>query len=110
MILPIKPAEVQELINKSFPDFVIQAFNSCIQANWIASSGRATFTTAKVVAEMIKIQGSQNLDSSTVYSNKWLDVEPLYRDNGWKVTYDSPAYNESYEASFTFSKRRTDGR
>lgn len=28
----------------------------------------------------------------------WLDLEDIYRDEGWTVEYDSPGYNETYEA------------
>jgi hypothetical protein len=40
-----------------------------------------------------------------VFDNQWLDIEDIYREAGWKVSYDKPAYNETYKAYFTFSRR-----
>jgi len=40
-----------------------------------------------------------------VFDKGWLNIEPMYRAAGWKVVYDKPAYNESYEPTFTFTKR-----
>lgn len=39
-----------------------------------------------------------------VYNNKWLDFESVYRENGWKVSYDKPAYCETYEAAYVFNR------
>ncbi len=38
----------------------------------------------------------------------WLNVEELYRAQGWTVTYDKPGYNESYPATFTFAPGNDD--
>lgn len=40
-----------------------------------------------------------------VYEEHWLDVEDCYRAIGWAVNYDKPAYNETYPATFEFSKK-----
>lgn len=40
---------------------------------------------------------------NVVFANKWLDIEDIYREQGWRVDYDKPAYNENYQASFTFA-------
>ena len=34
--------------------------------------------------------------------NKYLDFEDEYRTIGWKVTYNKPAYCETYEPYFIF--------
>ena len=40
-----------------------------------------------------------------IFSNHWLDVEDIYRKQGWKVVYDSPGYDESYDAYYEFRKK-----
>ena len=35
-----------------------------------------------------------------------MDFEALYRESGWKVSYDSPAYDENYDAYFTFEPKK----
>lgn len=41
-----------------------------------------------------------------LFDKGWMDIEPIYRKSGWRVEYDKPAYNETYPATFTFSKKR----
>ena len=40
-----------------------------------------------------------------IYDQGWLDFEPLYREVGWNVEYDKPAYYEHYDAYFKFTKK-----
>ena len=104
---PIKPVievkaitkeEVSDnLKNRSFPPFVIQAFNECIEESKIQHSDNVLRNT--VVAKIIQIG---NVTEKDIMDNHWLDVEEFYRKAGWKVSYTKPAYNEDYKAFFTF--------
>jgi hypothetical protein len=40
--------------------------------------------------------------SHLIFEKGLLDVETVYERAGWKVTYDKPAYNETYPATFRF--------
>lgn len=51
------------------------------------------------------IASRMDVDRNTVFKNKWLDVESLFENEGWKVNYDKPGYCESYEASFKFTRK-----
>jgi hypothetical protein len=42
---------------------------------------------------------------SEVYAKGWLNFEAIYEEAGWKVVYDKPGYNETYDANFTFTKK-----
>ncbi len=95
---PITPAEVVKLKVTLIPDEVINAFNELIAENF--SGGSSSFTEKKVVARIVK----KGISSAEAYANHWLDVEDIYRKSGWKVDYDKPGYNESYDATFTFKK------
>lgn len=96
---PITKSQVKEnLKNREFPDFIIQAFNECISEASIKKS--STVLQKDVLKRIKQISGK---DSREVLDNNWLDVEDYYRKAGWKVHYDKPGYNEDYEASFTFS-------
>ena len=44
------------------------------------------------------------LTDEYLFDNKFLDVEDIYRKQGWVVAYDKPAYNETYDAIFEFTK------
>jgi hypothetical protein len=84
-------------LNREFPDFVIESFNECIVASKLKNS-----TTVKQDDVMDLICAKSGETRQKVFDNHWLDVEQYYRNAGWIVTYDKPAYNESYKAYFTF--------
>lgn len=99
-LLPIK----RELI----PNFVFDAFNELI-ARHLRSDGSAVIKQEEVVSLIRKKAAEMSLDIDghrTIFEKKWLDVEPLYRDAGWTVTYDRPVYygGEDFEPYFKFSR------
>lgn len=100
MVKPISPGEVVALKKTIMPDGVITAFNEVIAKHFDGRS--ATFTQNEVLS---KIVTTMDVGRATVYDNRWLDVEDIYRAEGWHVHYDRPAYNETYEAKFTFTRR-----
>ena len=48
--------------------------------------------------------GRSNYSRKEIFDNHLLDFEDVYRDQGWSVMYDSPAYCESYDPYFLFKK------
>ncbi len=97
-VKPIKPNEVVE--KKVFPDEVITAFNELIAKNF--SQGEASFKQEDIV----KLIVAKGIKRNTIYPNHLLDVEELYRAQGWEVEYDKPGFNETYEPTFTFRKKK----
>ena len=106
-VKPIKPDEVFQDI----PDWVIEGTNRCIKKYWVEKHKESLFTQDQLIDE---IENVYEKDPDVIFDyNDWrnklfdkhyLDIEPLYREAGWKVKYDKPAYNEDYKATFTFSK------
>lgn len=92
---PITPDEVDE--GKHIPAEVIEAFNELI------AEGSGHVKQKDAVARIVQKMG---LDSNVVYQRGWLNVEGAYRKAGWKVDYDKPGYNETYDAFFVFTRRR----
>lgn len=106
---PISPNEVPEVHAASIPDEVIEAFNELICENWSPTTKQASFTQKSVMSRILdkfdlKI-GERSAKSTELYAKHQLDVEHLFRAEGWKVSYDKPAYNETYDASFKFSAK-----
>ena len=99
-VKPIKPTEVVKAKQTVFPDEVIEAFNELIVKDF--RNGSAIVKQDEVTA---LICSKMNIHSQEVCDNHWLDVEDVFRKAGWRVEYDSPAYNESYPATFTFTKK-----
>jgi hypothetical protein len=103
---PIKPSEVQGKKNETIPEPVFEAFNEMIVQEW---DGRSANFTLKEVADLAfkKLKGTeeyQDMVRQTMYDKGWMDVEDAFRQAGWKVEFDKPGYNESYDANFTFRK------
>ena len=103
MIKPITPNEVAKG-KMEFPEEVIEAFNELIAKDFCIDHA---IIMEDDVARLIKKKFNANGKKVTmdeIYDNGWLDVETVFRKAGWKVTYDKPGYNETYDASFEFKK------
>lgn len=101
MTKPISPAEAIKQAIANIPDQVIETWNKMIVSKLV--QGTAVIhqdDIAKAIAKEMKC------DEKKVFEQKWLDIEPLYEKQGWNVSYDKPAYNETYEAYFTFKMKR----
>ncbi len=96
---PISPTEAAS--GKHIPDEVFDAFNELIQEG--SGVVRQKDVVARILAKMPAV------DSNTVYQRGWLNVEGAYRAKGWRVEYDKPGWDESYEAFFTFRKAGPSG-
>ncbi len=98
-VKPINPND--DLIKLKFaliPDAVFEVLNMLIAKKW---DGHSAYVLQKEVVAALKEKG---FAESEIYDGHWLDFEDSYRAEGWKVVYDRPGYNESYDASFKFSK------
>lgn len=100
---PITPKEVAEYKVHSTPGFVFDAFNVLISANFVG--GSAIVLTKNVVKEIL-LRSPGRLTENDIFEKGWLNIEEAYHAAGWKVTYDKPAFNEFYDAYFTFSPRK----
>jgi hypothetical protein len=101
MVKPISPDEIVGLKKTIFPDAVIETWNLVIAKNYIEGSSR--FTQDEIMAALVE---TLKYDRATIFDLKYLDVEDIYRAEGWSVEYDRPGYNESYAANFTFRKKK----
>ena len=99
-VRPIRPDEVEDEKQRTFPKEVFESFNELITQKF--SSGHATIKQDDVVELMVK----KGLKEEEIFVKGWLDVEAVYRKEGWEVKYDKPGYNESYPAIFEFKRPR----
>lgn len=100
-VAPISPKDALSVKSASIPEFVIEAVNELIseKGKKYSSKFEATILQKDIIT---RIQLKEEITSKTIYDNNWLDIEDIFREAGWKVTYDKPAYNESYDAYFKF--------
>lgn len=100
-VKPISPSEILDNLDKIIPPVVIQAVNNLLMKEY--RGGSVTILQDAIIKEIKNLDGTITKDQ--IYDNKWLDFESLYRQNGWSVEYDKPAYNETYAAKFIFKKK-----
>lgn len=94
MIKAISPSDIPKAKADAIPEAVIKVFNDMIARNF---SGRsATVIQKDVVEELVNNHG---MFRETIFGNGYLNVEEIYRDQG----YDKPSYCENYGAYFEFS-------
>ncbi len=103
VVEPIKPEDVSELKKERMPDGVIECFNELIADN--LHGGSARFTQDKAVNALMRKLCLSEDKRNVIFENHYLDVEDIFRKAGWKVEFDKPAYCESYESNYTFSKK-----
>lgn len=99
MVQPIRPQDVPSRAARRIPDEVIAAFNKLIAEKM--SGDTAVVRQADVVNEIVATSG---LTKQDIFHGKYLDVEELFADAGWKVRYTKPAYCETFEAYFEFCR------
>lgn len=100
MSKPISPSEVPAKQRAALDPRVIEVWNDLITKKH--DGRRATITQNEAVAALMTATGVERQD---VFARRWLDIEDAYREQGWKVTYDKPGFNESYEAYFVFEAK-----
>lgn len=100
MTKPISPNDIASFKAKTFPPEVFEAFNELIAKNFSAGSADVKQKHASAL-----IASKLNITSSEVFDKGYLNVEEVYRAEGWKVNYDKPAYCENYDAFFTFKAK-----
>lgn len=98
---PIRPDEVSARKLAALPDGVIDAFNELIAK---AFDGRSATVDQNDVTDAIMERCPGVTSKQQIFNEHLLDVEPIYRDAGWKVTYEKPAYNETGRAYFVFTR------
>lgn len=95
MSKPITPEEAKAKHLEEIMPEVFESFNELIVKNLC---NRYSSFKQKEVEKLVveKLKGKQ-------FYSKMLNVEEAYRKVGWKVVYDRPGYNESYDATFSFT-------
>ena len=102
MVKPLASSDVTAAQVELFPDFVIETWNTVIAKNWSGTQSR--ILQDDIMLELIAASPVL-INRADVFARHWLDIEDVYRAEGWAVQYDKPAYNEDYPAYFVFKKK-----
>ncbi len=98
---PITPEFIENNLEYIIHPAVLQAVNELLKENYRPGKS-VTIKQKEIVKKSISI--CQDLTSNEIFEKKWMDFESIFIKAGWKVKYDSPSWDESFEEYFTFSK------
>ena len=109
-IQPFSPAEAKAAKASALPKELIQAVNELLAERY-NDRGDIHITLKDVKARCRQILGIDEMFSGIDPMNSWVhgvwDFEPVYEKAGWKVSYDGPCYNESYDGYYIFKKDKS---
>lgn len=86
----------------NIPWYVIDAVNKLLVKNFSKRSS-ITISQDELIEEIKSL--NDTVTNNELFENHYLDIEDLYENYGWKVTYNKSAYNEESSSTFTFEKR-----
>lgn len=83
------------------PDLVFEIVNELLLTK-PRKNNRIIITQDEILDKLTGDEDCGRFSRQAVFDNGWLDFEDIYREVGWKVTYDKPGYNENYKPYFIF--------
>ena len=103
---PISPIEAEAKHRKTIPDSIIDAVNKLIVKNYNPIYKESVVKQNEILDMVCKDPDCGGLTKDDIFNNHWLDIEDIYREQGWKVDFDKPGYFETYDAFFKFSVKK----
>lgn len=102
------PEDVLKKRVETIPDYVIDAFNDLLTENY-QENETITFAYIEqedVIRKILEYSTDDELTRETIFKKHYLDIENLYRNNGWEVDYKKPMFNEYFKAYFVFKSKK----
>lgn len=96
---PIMPSEVVNHKYRNVPEIVFNIFNEQIASAW---DGRKAIVRQDSVVRALT--ATEKYTREDIFCKHMLDIDEIYRQEGWKVEYDKPGHGETYGAFWTFTK------
>lgn len=87
-ITPITPGEAVNKQGSSIPEFVIKVFNELI----IEGMRESSFANVHQDSVIERITKNRDITRAEIFDKHWLDVEPLYTAQGWKVNWEGGVF------------------
>jgi hypothetical protein len=105
---PFSPEDAKAAKVHILPKPLLQAINELLAEKY-RDKGPIHIKLKDLKARCRRILGVDEMfsgaDPVDAWPNSVWDFEPVYRQHGWKVSYDSPGYNESYDGYYIFEKK-----
>lgn len=108
MSRPFSPEEALSAKIEKVPAFVIDAVNHLLAQRFNGQGCLLRQGEVIQQARELAIQHHRMLDEEVsrdiFFREHWLDFEPIYRQRGWRVQYDKPGWDETYEPFWKFER------
>lgn len=98
------PEDVLKKRVETFPDYVIDAFNDLLTENY--QEDETIIKQEDAIRKILEYSTDDELTRETIFKKHYLDIESLYRNNGWEVDYEKPAFDERFEPYFIFMPKK----
>ena len=79
------PEDVLKKRVETIPDYVIDAFNDLLTENY--HEDETIIEQEDVICKILEYSTDDELTRKTIFKKHYLDIENLYRNNGWEVEY-----------------------
>lgn len=99
---PIKPKDIMDNLDDIIHPAIIKAVNYILREQYRGSA--VTIKQKDITSKAMEF--CPELTSKEIFEKKHMDFESIFEKAGWKVRYDKPGYNESYEPYFEFSAKK----
>ena len=96
------PSDARREAHKNIPDFVIKAFNELLAENW---NEKEIKLEQYNIVERILAHADGSILRSDIFKKNWLDVEPIYENNGWIVKFVKNPYYDYDHNYFLFTPK-----
>lgn len=108
-VKPITPQEAHEkFCETQIPDFVIEVINDLISRESSQPNRSVDIKQNEIIEKIIKHPDfPKDTSRQDIFDKYWLNFETIYEKAGWKVKYDKPGYNETYDAFYTFTPKHS---
>lgn len=109
---PISYSEAQEHYVNSFPKEVFIATNKLLKEKFISPDKSIRITRNELLKELYNLYKIEPENDDNQYylrnlplETKDINIEDVYNQRGWKVVYDKPGYNETYDGFWIFTAK-----
>jgi len=106
-IKPLSPDEVSALRPKHILPEIIEAVNKFLCERFNGKNS-VKITRNELVSDTIGLcsKNEKHMTDQILYEKGHLDLESIFEKVGWKVNYESPDRDESFESYYLFTPKR----
>lgn len=90
MTKPFTPAEARAAQIKRIPPEVVAVFNEALAEG----IGDGKSVVLRVADMATRVADKTGISRDALFANKYLDIEPLFREQGWKVKWEGNDFGD----------------